>query len=63
MSLNRPRSIRSILPVMFKCLYNAASLYRFTSWFNCKVDVAFVAAGYMNDVSSTLLVFGVLLSS
>ena len=60
MSLNQSRSIRSILPVMFKCLYNAASLSRFTFYVSRKVDVASVVAGPINDVSSTVLVFGVL---
>ena len=59
MSLNRSSSIRSILPIMFKCLYNAASLPHFTFWFNDKVDVASVVSGSINDVSSTMLVFGV----
>ena len=59
MSLNRSRSIKSRLPVTFKCLYNAARLPRFIFWFSSKVDVASVVAGSVNDVSSTLLVFGV----
>ena len=44
---------------MFKCLYNVAGLSPFTFWFNRKVDVASVMEGSINDVSSTLLVFGV----
>ena len=44
---------------MFRCLYNAASLCRFTFCFNRKVDVASVVSASVNDVSSTLLVFGV----
>ena len=44
---------------MFKCLYNAASLSRFTVWFNRKVDAASVVVGSINDVSTTLLVFDV----
>ena len=68
-SLHRPvslslilslRSIKSRLPVTFKCLYNAASLPRFTFWFSRKVDVTSVVASSINDVSSILLVFGVL---
>ena len=47
------------LNLTLKCLYNAASLSRFTLCFNRKVDVASVVSGYVNDVSSTLLVFGV----
>ena len=58
-SFYRCRSIKSSLPVTFKCLYNAASLSRFNFWFNRKVDVASIVAGSMNYVSSTLLVFGV----
>ena len=55
-SLSRPRSIKSRLPVTFKCLYNAAGLSRFTFWFNCKVGVASAVAGSVNDFSSFLLV-------
>ena len=58
-SLNRSKLIKSGLPVTFKCLYNAASLSRFTFSFNCKLDVASAVAGSVNDVSSTLLVVGV----
>ena len=59
-SLNRCRSIKSILIFTFKCLYNGASLSRFTSFFSRKVDFASVVAGSINDASSTLLVFGIL---
>ena len=47
---------------MFKCLYNAASLSRFTFYLNRKVDVVSfsVEPSNVNEVSSTLLVFGVL---
>ena len=41
-SLNRSRLIKSRLLVTFKCLYNAASLSRFTFCFSRKVDVASV---------------------
>ena len=58
-SLDRSRLIKSALPVAFKCLYNAASLSRFSFRFSRKVDVASAVPGYVNDVSSTLLVFGV----
>ena len=34
-------------------------LSRFTFCLNCRVDVASVASGSLNDVLSTLLVFGV----
>ena len=46
--------------VTFRCLYNAVSLSRFTFCLNCKVDVAPVISGSVNDISSTLLVSGVL---
>ena len=59
-SLNRSRLIKSRLPVTFKCLYNAVSLSRFVFCFNRRVDVASVVSGSVNDVSSTLFVFGVL---
>ena len=58
-SLNQSRSIKSRLPVTFKCLYNAVSLSRFTFCLNRKVDVASVVSGTVNDVSPVLLVFGV----
>ena len=57
-SLNRSRLIKSRLPVTFKCLYNVASLSHFGFYCRCKVDVASVVSGSVNDVSSTLLAFG-----
>ena len=54
-SLNRPRSIRSILPATFKCLYNVVSLCRFSFCLNCKVDVVFVVVGSVNAVSASIL--------
>ena len=54
-SLNRPKLIRSRLPVTFKCLYNAASLSSFTFGVSRKVDVASVVVGSINDVSSILI--------
>ena len=61
-SLNRSRLIKSRLLVTFKCLYNAASLSCFTFCFSRKADVApfFVEPGIVSDVSSNLLVFGIL---
>ena len=61
-SLNRSRLIRSKLPAAFKCLYNAASLSRFNFCLSRKADAVsfFVESGIVNDVSFTLLVFGVL---
>ena len=53
--INRFISARSGSPVTFKCLYNAVILSRFTFCLNCRVDVASVASGSMNDVSSTCL--------
>ena len=53
--INRFISARSGSPVTFKCLYNAVILSRFTFCLNCRVDVASVASGFMNDVSSTCL--------
>ena len=54
------RSIKSILLVASKCLYNAASLSCFSSCVRRKVDVTSAASGTVNDASSILLVFGVL---
>ena len=53
-------SARPGSPVTFKCLYNAVNLSCFTFCLNCRVDVASVVSGSMNDVSCVLLVFGVL---
>ena len=58
--INRFMLARPGSPVRFKCLYNAVILSRFTFCLNCRVDVASVVSGSVNDVSSTLLVFGVL---
>ena len=54
MSINRSRSIRSRVAVT-----NAASLSRFTFQFNGRVDVVSVVAGSVDDILSSLLVFGV----
>ena len=59
-TLNRFKSIKSGLPVKFRCLYNALSLSRFTFCLNRRIDVASVVLGAANDVSSILLVLGVL---
>ena len=59
-SLNRSKSIKSRLPVTFRCLYIALILSRFTFCLNSRVDVASVVPGSMNDVSPTLLVSGML---
>ena len=53
-------SARSESLVTFKCLYNAVILSSFTFCLNRKVDVASVVSGSVNDVSSTLLVFGIM---
>ena len=58
--ISRFISARPESPVTFKCLYNAIILSRFTFCLNCRVDVASVVSGSVNDVPSTLLVFGVL---
>ena len=47
-------------PVTFMCLNNAVILSRFTFCLNCRVDVASVVSGSMNNFSSTLFVSGVL---
>ena len=57
MSLNQFKSIKSVSPVTFKCMYNAVSLSSFTFYLKCRFDVASVVSGFTNDVSSTLLVF------
>ena len=58
--INRSILAKSGSSVTFRCLYNAVSLSRFTFCLNCKVDVAPVISGSVNDISSTLLVSGVL---
>ena len=58
--INRSLSARPGSPVTLKCLFNAVILSRFSFCLNCRVDVALVVSGSVNDVSSTLLVSGVL---
>ena len=53
-------SARPGSPVTFKCLCNAVTLSRFAFCLNCRVDVPSVLSGFVNNVLSTLLVFGVL---
>ena len=57
--INRSVAARPGLPVTFMCLHNAGNLPRFIFCLNCRVDVASVASGSVNDVSSTPLVSGV----
>ena len=59
--INRSISARPGPTVTFKCLYNAVILSRFTFCLYCRVEVASVVSGSVNDVSSTLLVFGVII--
>ena len=49
-SLNLSRSVKSGLPVTFRCLYNVLILSRFTFCLNRSVDVVSVVSGSMNDV-------------
>ena len=58
--INRSISARPGSRVTFKCLYNAVILSSLTFCLNSKADVTPVASGSMNDVLSTLLVFGVM---
>ena len=58
--INRSISARPGSRVTFKCLYNAVILSSLTFCLNSKVDVASVPSGSVNDVLSTLLVFGVM---
>ena len=53
------RSARPGSHVTFKRLNNAVILSCFTFCLNCRVDVASVVSGSVNDVSATRLVFGV----
>ena len=58
--LNRSKSARPGLPVTPRYLYNETVLSRFSFHFSLSVSVASAESGTVNDVSSTLLVFGVL---
>ena len=57
--LNRSKSARPGLPVTPKYLYNETVLSHFSFHLSLSVNVASVESGTVNDVSSTLLVFGV----
>ena len=59
-SLNLSRLIKSGLRAIFRCLYNAVSLSCFAFCLNRKVVSFSVEPRIVNDVSSNLLVFGVL---
>ena len=61
--INSSISIRPGSPVTFNCLYNAVMISRLTICLNCRVDVASVVSGSVDDFSSTLLVSVVLQSS
>ena len=61
--INRSISARPVSPVTFKCLYNAVSLSHFTFCLNCKVDVASMISGSVNDLTSILPVSCALLST
>ena len=58
--LNRSKSVRPGSPVTPRYLCNETILSRFSFCRKRKVDVASVASSTVNDVSSTLLVSGVL---
>ena len=63
LSKNRSMLARSGSVVTFKCLYNAASLSRFTFRFSPKTDVVSVVPESVNAVSCVMHVFNVLQSS